>query len=226
MWRLWQKSAIVRRSSGQLVPCRLSGRPFSGASKPQIPPQLSDYLQSKLSKHKFVDRDRFYATVLKHLEPIHGSTMTVEQLQSFSGLDSLADAVARDFHDSTEEKIPVVFVLPHSTAKVKLSFYQHATLLETSQQDRIVAEFLEGSCGGNASCSSCHVYIDDNSTAQLTQPSKAEKDMLDCAFEVQDNSRLACQVRWIGSDDDHSQSSKKRQKLIVHIPTGVNDMWK
>lgn len=210
--------------SDPLWAARSCRRPFSSTSNKVLPSQLSDYLQSKLAKHKFVDQERFYATVLKHLEPIYGDSVSVEQLQSFSGLDSLADAVARDFHDSTEESLPVVFVLPHSTAKVKLSFFLSSTLLETAQQDTIVAEFLEGSCGGNASCSSCHVYIDDNSTAQLTQPTKAEKDMLDCAYQVQDNSRLACQVRW--NSNDSSRLSKKRQELVVRIPSGVNDMWK
>lgn len=48
-------------------------------------------------------------------------------------------------------------------------------------------------CGGMALCSTCHVYI--LSGHQLDEPSQDEEDMLDQAFDVEDNSRLGCQIR-------------------------------
>ena len=52
---------------------------------------------------------------------------------------------------------------------------------------------VEGTCGGMALCASCHVYI--HSDHQLPTPSEDEEDMLDQAFFVEDNSRLACQIK-------------------------------
>ena len=51
---------------------------------------------------------------------------------------------------------------------------------------------VEGTCGGMALCSTCHVYVlSDN---ELPEMRDAEEDMLDQAFFVEDNSRLGCQL--------------------------------
>ncbi len=51
---------------------------------------------------------------------------------------------------------------------------------------------VEGTCGGMALCSTCHVYIEDDH--ELPEMKEAEEDMLDQAFFVEDNSRLGCQL--------------------------------
>lgn len=51
---------------------------------------------------------------------------------------------------------------------------------------------VEGTCGGMALCSTCHMYI--LSAHDLPEMSEAEEDMLDQAFFVEDNSRLGCQL--------------------------------
>lgn len=52
---------------------------------------------------------------------------------------------------------------------------------------------VKGTCGGMALCASCHVYVETEQ--ELDEQSDAELDMLDQAFFVQPNSRLACQIR-------------------------------
>ena len=52
---------------------------------------------------------------------------------------------------------------------------------------------VQGTCGGMALCSTCHIYI--LSDHDLPEPQDAEEDMLDQAFFVEDNSRLGCQLR-------------------------------
>ena len=52
---------------------------------------------------------------------------------------------------------------------------------------------VKGTCGGMALCASCHVYVE--SSHDLSEASEAEEDMLDQAFNVEDNSRLGCQIR-------------------------------
>lgn len=52
---------------------------------------------------------------------------------------------------------------------------------------------VQGTCGGMALCSTCHVYV--LSDHELTEMSQDEEDMLDQAFFVEGNSRLGCQIR-------------------------------
>lgn len=52
---------------------------------------------------------------------------------------------------------------------------------------------VEGTCGGMALCASCHCYIE--SEHDVFERNDDEEDMLDQAFFVKDNSRLACQVK-------------------------------
>ena len=51
---------------------------------------------------------------------------------------------------------------------------------------------VEGTCGGMAMCASCHMYV--KSDHELPHRSDDEEDMLDAAFNVEDNSRLGCQI--------------------------------
>lgn len=52
---------------------------------------------------------------------------------------------------------------------------------------------VEGTCGGMAMCASCHMYV--KSDHVLPERSDEEEDMLDEAFNVEDNSRLGCQIQ-------------------------------
>lgn len=52
---------------------------------------------------------------------------------------------------------------------------------------------VEGICGGMAMCASCHCYL--KSDHLDSEPNGDEQAMLDEAFDVKDNSRLACQIK-------------------------------
>jgi 2Fe-2S ferredoxin len=70
--------------------------------------------------------------------------------------------------------------------------------------DGILAE-----CGGNITCSTCHVYIDAAGVDVLSPVSEYEDDLLDCvASERLPTSRLSCQVI----------VSKELEGLVVQIP--------
>ncbi|MEN1478778.1 (2Fe-2S)-binding protein, partial [Pseudomonas aeruginosa] len=49
-------------------------------------------------------------------------------------------------------------------------------------------------CGGACACATCHAYIDETWLERLPPMDSTENDMLDCAVERRDNSRLTCQV--------------------------------
>lgn len=53
---------------------------------------------------------------------------------------------------------------------------------------------LKAECGGALSCATCHVYVDDDWLPKLYPKRDDEEDMLDEAMDVQENSRLSCQI--------------------------------
>lgn len=53
---------------------------------------------------------------------------------------------------------------------------------------------IKAECGGACSCATCHVYVDEGWLDRLPEKSADEEDMLDACFEVEENSRLACQI--------------------------------
>ncbi len=53
---------------------------------------------------------------------------------------------------------------------------------------------LEGTCGGQMACSTCHVIVDPVDFARLPAASEEEEDMLDFAEGAVATSRLACQI--------------------------------
>lgn len=56
--------------------------------------------------------------------------------------------------------------------------------------DEVVAE-----CGGSLICSTCHVYLDDETVVIVPEADDSELDMLEgVASERRPNSRLSCQV--------------------------------
>ena len=53
---------------------------------------------------------------------------------------------------------------------------------------------VRAECGGCCVCATCHVYIDQEWMTKAGEPDGEEIDMLDEAFEPEDNSRLSCQI--------------------------------
>lgn len=52
-----------------------------------------------------------------------------------------------------------------------------------------------GECGGNLSCATCHVVVDDTWISTVGGPGDMEDAMLDVTMvERQENSRLSCQI--------------------------------
>ncbi|GAA4016216.1 ferredoxin family 2Fe-2S iron-sulfur cluster binding protein [Sphingomonas swuensis] len=72
-----------------------------------------------------------------------------------------------------------------------------ANLLDVAQE---AGQPLEGTCGKQMSCSTCHVVLDPDSFARSGAPSEDEDYLLDLAFDAQPTSRLACQVAVSGGE--------------------------
>ncbi|GHB02547.1 (2Fe-2S) ferredoxin [Algimonas arctica] len=72
----------------------------------------------------------------------------------------------------------------------------------TSVMEVAVANMIPGidaDCGGACACATCHVYVGDAWMGKLKAKEDMEDSMLDFAENVQDNSRLSCQI--LLSDD-------------------------
>lgn len=54
---------------------------------------------------------------------------------------------------------------------------------------------IEGACGGELACSTCHVIVAPELYARLPKKRVEEEDMLDLAQGLTDTSRLCCQLK-------------------------------
>jgi 2Fe-2S ferredoxin len=67
---------------------------------------------------------------------------------------------------------------------------------------------IDADCGGACACATCHVYVEQPWMEKVGGPSEMEETMLDFAENVEDNSRLSCQIQ-VGDELDG---------LIVRLP--------
>ena len=68
------------------------------------------------------------------------------------------------------------------------------TVMEGARDNGIPG--IEADCGGACACSTCHVYVHPDWVAKLPEKEAMEDDMLDFAFEPdQERSRLTCQLK-------------------------------
>ena len=67
-----------------------------------------------------------------------------------------------------------------------------SSIMEAAVQNMIPG--IDADCGGACACATCHVYVAADWMSKLKDKDDMEDSMLDFAEEVQDNSRLSCQI--------------------------------
>lgn len=67
---------------------------------------------------------------------------------------------------------------------------------------------IEAECGGACSCATCHVYVDAAWAGATGSAQPIEADMVECAMDPQETSRLSCQI----------EVSDELDGLIVRMP--------
>ena len=99
-----------------------------------------------------------------------------------------------------------VTFITHDGKNHEVDAVNGSTLMETAIKNSVPG--IEAECGGACACATCHVYVDDAWREAVGGPQAMEEDMLDFAWEVQESSRLSCQVK----------ISDELDGLVVKIP--------
>lgn len=102
--------------------------------------------------------------------------------------------------------MPKIIYIEHSGVEHQVQAQVGESLMQAAVNNMVPG--IIGDCGGNCSCATCHVYVDEAWRARLPPPTQGERDMVECALESKDNSRLGCQVR----------ITQELDGLIVRIP--------
>lgn len=66
------------------------------------------------------------------------------------------------------------------------------SVMEAAVQNMIPG--IDADCGGACACATCHVYVSNDWMDKLKTKDDMEDSMLDFAEDVQENSRLSCQI--------------------------------
>lgn len=87
--------------------------------------------------------------------------------------------------------IKLTFIQDDKKINVDVDENSKKTLLDIAKENDIP---LMGACDGSCACGTCHIYIDEEHLQKIEKPLEEEENVLDIVFNVQSNSRLACQV--------------------------------
>ncbi|MBK0398614.1 2Fe-2S iron-sulfur cluster binding domain-containing protein [Limibaculum sp. M0105] len=102
--------------------------------------------------------------------------------------------------------MPKITYIEHSGTEHTVDVAEGLTVMEGAVTNNIPG--IDADCGGACACSTCHVYVDPAWVDRLPPREEMESDMLDFAYEPQDNSRLTCQLKVTGDLDG----------LVVRMP--------
>jgi 2Fe-2S ferredoxin len=75
---------------------------------------------------------------------------------------------------------------------LSIAWNEELNLMETIRGAGV--DELQGLCGGQVSCATCHVYIDPDYAAFMPGMSEHEDDLLDSSDHRRPVSRLSCQI--------------------------------
>lgn len=88
--------------------------------------------------------------------------------------------------------MPTIIYIDHEGTERPIEGKNGETVMETAIKNSIPG--IDADCGGACACATCHVYVDEAYMPKVGEPEEMEQSMLDFAENVQDNSRLSCQI--------------------------------
>lgn len=94
--------------------------------------------------------------------------------------------------ENTGKMVNFTFVEAKSGDKINVSAPVGKTVLDVALDHDVD---IEGACGGELACSTCHVILSKELFDSLPPKKEEEDDMLDLAWGLTDTSRLCCQIK-------------------------------
>ena len=88
--------------------------------------------------------------------------------------------------------MPKIIFIDHAGERREVETKNGASVMEAAVQNMIPG--IDADCGGACACATCHVYIEGGFAEKLKAKDDMEDSMLDFAENVQENSRLSCQI--------------------------------
>ncbi len=89
--------------------------------------------------------------------------------------------------------MPKITFIDHDGVAKSVDAEIGATVMEAALRNEVGGIVAE--CGGSCTCATCMVHVDEAWSSIVGKPSPEEEDMLDTAYDVRPNSRLACQIK-------------------------------
>lgn len=102
--------------------------------------------------------------------------------------------------------MPNITYIEHDGTEHAVDAAEGTTLMNAALDNLVPG--IDADCGGECSCATCHVMVNEAWMAKVGQPGETEESMLDLNPERQANSRLSCQIK-ITEDLDG---------LVVNLP--------
>lgn len=93
--------------------------------------------------------------------------------------------------------MPKIIYIDHEGTSREVEAKNGTSIMEAAVQNMIPG--IDADCGGACACATCHVYVNQDWMNKLKDKDDMEDSMLDFAEDVQNNSRLSCQI--LMSDD-------------------------
>lgn len=118
------------------------------------------------------------------LDPL-AEKVSVAALTDNEGTPTGSAGTAASGTDETKKTVPITFIEERSDGsggrEVEVQAVVGKHLLDAAHANNVE---LEGSCGGELACSTCHLVFEPEIYDKLPPKSEEEDDMLDLAFAV------------------------------------------
>ncbi|VAV88593.1 Ferredoxin, 2Fe-2S [hydrothermal vent metagenome] len=85
-----------------------------------------------------------------------------------------------------------IIFFEHNGTRHEVEAANGTTVMEAAVNNSVPG--IDADCGGACACATCHVYIDEAWLEKTGSAESMEESMLDFASDMQDNSRLSCQI--------------------------------
>ncbi|MEM1139771.1 MAG: 2Fe-2S iron-sulfur cluster-binding protein [Pseudomonadota bacterium] len=89
--------------------------------------------------------------------------------------------------------MPKIIFIEHDGTEHEVEVASGLSVMEAAVNNMVPG--IDADCGGACACATCHIYVDPEWAAKTGEQNDMEKTMLDFAAEVQETSRLSCQIK-------------------------------